>query len=225
MVKIKIVVYVSILPMHHNITRLISFSATPTPFSKPRVFPSPRILSYISLHPLKPNSSTIFTFGSFLIFCFLFHISHRNLPHQGFKEKELENLLALDFAEVMLLYHECFFNYGGSTSRLFQNIAQENQVVVVVMGKRSNIVVLSSDDEENNRSLSSNRSYSKPKSRSLITRSNPNPRVAKKARISGSRSRLSKQSSNVDEVYTTFMICKLLYGYLLCSQMINLCIS
>lgn len=68
------------------------------------------------------------------------------------------------------------------------------------MGKRSNIVVLSSDDEENDRSLSSNRSYSKPKSRSLITRSNPNPRVAKKARISGSRSRLSKQSSNVDEV-------------------------
>lgn len=68
------------------------------------------------------------------------------------------------------------------------------------MGKRNNLVVLSSDDEENERSLSSNRSYSKPKSRSLVTRSNPNPRGAKKARISNSRSRLSKESSNVNEV-------------------------
>ncbi|XP_030974224.1 cell cycle checkpoint protein RAD17 isoform X2 [Quercus lobata] len=68
------------------------------------------------------------------------------------------------------------------------------------MGKRNNLVVLSSDDEENERSLSSNRSYSKPKSRSLVTRSNPNPRGAKKARISNSRSRLSKESSNVNEI-------------------------
>ncbi|KAM3757636.1 hypothetical protein ACB098_02G204500 [Castanea mollissima] len=68
------------------------------------------------------------------------------------------------------------------------------------MGKRNNLVVLSSDDEENERSLSSNRSYSKPKSRSLITRSNANPRGAKKARISNSRSRLSKESSNVNEI-------------------------
>ncbi|KAK4583920.1 hypothetical protein RGQ29_021870 [Quercus rubra] len=68
------------------------------------------------------------------------------------------------------------------------------------MGNRNNLVVLSSDDEENERSLSSNRSYSKPKSRSLVTRSNPNPRRAKKARISNSRSRLSKESSNVNEI-------------------------
>ncbi|GLT73553.1 hypothetical protein SLA2020_454040 [Shorea laevis] len=65
------------------------------------------------------------------------------------------------------------------------------------MGKRNDVVVLSSDGEDDDCSVSSsNRSYSKPKSRSLVTRSNP--RGAKKARLSGSRSHFSKESSNTD---------------------------
>ncbi|KAE8010647.1 hypothetical protein FH972_007000 [Carpinus fangiana] len=67
------------------------------------------------------------------------------------------------------------------------------------MRKRNDLVVLSSDGEDDDCSVSSsNRSYSKPKSRSLIARSNP--RGAKKARLSGSRSHLSKESSNADEI-------------------------
>ncbi|XP_062144381.1 cell cycle checkpoint protein RAD17 isoform X2 [Alnus glutinosa] len=69
----------------------------------------------------------------------------------------------------------------------------------MVMGKSNDVVVLSSDGEDDDCSVSSsNRSYSKPKSRSLVTRSNP--RGAKKARLSGSRSHLSKESSNTDEI-------------------------
>ncbi|KAB1201804.1 Cell cycle checkpoint protein RAD17 [Morella rubra] len=63
------------------------------------------------------------------------------------------------------------------------------------MGKRNNVVVLSSDGEDDDCSLSLNRSYSKPKSRSLVTRSNP--RGPKKACLSGSRSHSSKESRNV----------------------------
>lgn len=76
---------------------------------------------------------------------------------------------------------------------------------MVVMRKGNNVVVLSSsDDEDDRRSLSSNRSYKKPKARSLITRTNP--RSAKKPRLSGSRSRLSKKSNGVDEVSFNFLI-------------------
>ncbi|WCJ32685.1 Cell cycle checkpoint protein RAD17 [Euphorbia peplus] len=65
------------------------------------------------------------------------------------------------------------------------------------MRKRNNVVVLSSDDEDSESSLGSNRSYSKPKSRSLITRTNP--RASKKSRLSGSRSRVVRESRNVDD--------------------------
>ena len=76
---------------------------------------------------------------------------------------------------------------------------------MIVMRKRNDLVVLSSDGEDDDCSVSySNRSYSKPKSRSLITRSNP--RGAKKARLSGSRSHLSKESSNADEVCFNFCL-------------------
>ncbi|KAJ9172646.1 hypothetical protein P3X46_015860 [Hevea brasiliensis] len=64
------------------------------------------------------------------------------------------------------------------------------------MGKRNSVVILSSDDEDDESSLSSNRSYPKPKL--LITRTTS--REPKKPRFSGSRSRLSKESSNADEI-------------------------
>ncbi|XP_041016459.1 cell cycle checkpoint protein RAD17 [Juglans microcarpa x Juglans regia] len=68
----------------------------------------------------------------------------------------------------------------------------------MVTGKRNNVVVLSSDGEDSDYSLTSNRSFSKPKSRLLVTRSNP--RGAKKARLSGSRPHSSKQSSKFDDI-------------------------
>ncbi|KAG2696471.1 hypothetical protein I3760_07G060800 [Carya illinoinensis] len=63
---------------------------------------------------------------------------------------------------------------------------------------RNNVVVLSSDGEDSDYSLTSNRSFSKPKSRLLVTRSNP--RGAKKARLSGSRPHSSKEPSKLDEI-------------------------
>ncbi|XP_043814644.1 cell cycle checkpoint protein RAD17 isoform X4 [Manihot esculenta] len=67
------------------------------------------------------------------------------------------------------------------------------------MGKRNSVVILSSDDEDNESSLSSYQSYPKPKSRRpLITRTNS--REPKKPRISGTRSRMSKECSNVNEI-------------------------
>ncbi|KAF5454590.1 hypothetical protein F2P56_024242 [Juglans regia] len=68
----------------------------------------------------------------------------------------------------------------------------------MVTGKRNNVVVLSSDGEDSDYSLTSNRSFSKPKSRLLVTRSNP--RGAKKARLSGSRPHSRKQSSKFDDI-------------------------
>ncbi|KAF7809635.1 cell cycle checkpoint protein RAD17 [Senna tora] len=66
----------------------------------------------------------------------------------------------------------------------------------MVMAKRNSIVVLSSDDEgdASNRSLSSNTSYAKSKSRSTSTRGK------KRARLSGSRSCSSKDSSRLHEI-------------------------
>lgn len=77
--------------------------------------------------------------------------------------------------------------------------------LVIVMRKGRNVVVLSSsDDEDDKLSLSSNRSYKKPKARSVITRTNPRPE--KKPRVSRSWSRLSKISNGVDEVSFNFLI-------------------
>ncbi|XP_021907838.1 cell cycle checkpoint protein RAD17 isoform X1 [Carica papaya] len=70
------------------------------------------------------------------------------------------------------------------------------------MGKRNGVVVLSSDDEDNNRLLTASRSNSKSKSKSSARRTSP--REAKRARLSGSRSRFSREPSNVDEVRLSF---------------------
>ncbi|XP_012088509.1 cell cycle checkpoint protein RAD17 isoform X2 [Jatropha curcas] len=66
------------------------------------------------------------------------------------------------------------------------------------MGKRNAVVVLSSDDEDNETSLHLSRSYSKPKPRALVTRTNP--RDLKKPRLSSSQSCLSREASNVNEI-------------------------
>lgn len=73
------------------------------------------------------------------------------------------------------------------------------------MGKRSSVVVLSSDDEDNDGSLILNRSYSKPKSRPLVTRTNPREK-SKKPRLSSSQSRLKRESRNFDEVCLDFVL-------------------
>ncbi|XP_034682676.1 cell cycle checkpoint protein RAD17 isoform X4 [Vitis riparia] len=62
------------------------------------------------------------------------------------------------------------------------------------MSKRSTIVVSSSEDEDKDGSFNSKRGYSKCKSR------RKNPSGAKKARISGSRPRLCRDSSVFDEM-------------------------
>uniref|UniRef100_A0A2P2J5G0 Cell cycle checkpoint protein RAD17 n=1 Tax=Rhizophora mucronata TaxID=61149 RepID=A0A2P2J5G0_RHIMU len=66
------------------------------------------------------------------------------------------------------------------------------------MGKRERVIVLSSDDEDDDdRSLSSKRSYRKPKLKPpLATRTIP--RESKRPRISSSRTRLSRESSNAN---------------------------
>ncbi|TYI60412.1 hypothetical protein E1A91_D10G102100v1 [Gossypium mustelinum] len=68
------------------------------------------------------------------------------------------------------------------------------------MGKRNTIVISSSDDEDYEPSSRLTRSYQKPKSTSSLTRTNPSR--AKKPRLPGSR--LTKQSSNVDEMRLAF---------------------
>ncbi|XP_052875830.1 cell cycle checkpoint protein RAD17 isoform X3 [Gossypium arboreum] len=68
------------------------------------------------------------------------------------------------------------------------------------MGKRNNIVISSSDDEDYEPSSRLTRSYQKPKSTSSLTRTNPSR--AKKPRLPGFR--LTKQSSNVDEMRLAF---------------------
>ncbi|KAA3479601.1 cell cycle checkpoint protein RAD17 isoform X2 [Gossypium australe] len=68
------------------------------------------------------------------------------------------------------------------------------------MGKRNTITISSSDDEDYEPSSRLTRSYQKPKSTSSLTRTNPNR--AKKPRLPGSR--LTKQSSNVDEMRLAF---------------------
>ncbi|KAF5738112.1 putative Radiation sensitive 17 [Tripterygium wilfordii] len=74
----------------------------------------------------------------------------------------------------------------------------------MVMGKRNTVVVLSSsDDEDYVPLLSSKRSYSKPNSRSLVTRTEPRA-GKKKRRISDSSSRLCVESSYVDEIRSSF---------------------
>ncbi|KAL5752461.1 hypothetical protein ACOSP7_022646 [Xanthoceras sorbifolium] len=70
------------------------------------------------------------------------------------------------------------------------------------MTKRTGVVVLSSDDEDDKPSLSSNRSYAKSKSKALVSRTSP--RSAKKPRVSGSRSRFCKESSNANEFGVSF---------------------
>lgn len=65
------------------------------------------------------------------------------------------------------------------------------------MGKRNTVVVLSSEDE-GDFSLSSSRSRTRSKLSSTVPRANP--RRSKKPRLSGSRSGLSKDSCNWDEV-------------------------
>lgn len=64
----------------------------------------------------------------------------------------------------------------------------------------TNLMILSSDDEDDcDYKPNSHRSYTKkPKSRSFITRTNP--RQPKKPRVSGSRSRFSRDSPNLFEV-------------------------
>ncbi|KAI4327761.1 hypothetical protein L6164_020185 [Bauhinia variegata] len=68
----------------------------------------------------------------------------------------------------------------------------------MIMGKRNAHVVLSSEDEDNAtlRSSSSNSSYTKSKSKSTSTSS----RGKKRARLSSSRPRLSKDSSKLHEI-------------------------
>lgn len=68
------------------------------------------------------------------------------------------------------------------------------------MGKRNTIVISSSDDEDYEPSSRLTRSYQKPKSTSSLTRTNPSR--AKKPRLPGFR--LTKQSSNVDEMRLAF---------------------
>ncbi|XWS33885.1 hypothetical protein CRYUN_Cryun22dG0121300 [Craigia yunnanensis] len=68
------------------------------------------------------------------------------------------------------------------------------------MGKRNTIVISSSDDEDYQPSSRLKRSYEKEKSRSSVTRTNPS-RV-KKPRLPSSR--LSKESSNADEMRWAF---------------------
>ncbi|OMO55789.1 Checkpoint protein Rad17/Rad24 [Corchorus capsularis] len=67
------------------------------------------------------------------------------------------------------------------------------------MGKRNTVVISSSDDEDYEPSSRLERSYVKPKSKAPVTRTNSR---AKKPRLSGSR--LSKQSSNADEMRLAF---------------------
>ncbi|KAK6237308.1 hypothetical protein QUC31_002777 [Theobroma cacao] len=66
------------------------------------------------------------------------------------------------------------------------------------MGRRNTIVISSSDDEDYEPSSRMKRSYEKPKLRSSVTRTNPSR--AKKPRLS----RLSRESSNVDEMRLAF---------------------
>ncbi|KAJ7953153.1 cell cycle checkpoint protein RAD17 [Quillaja saponaria] len=70
----------------------------------------------------------------------------------------------------------------------------------MVMGKRNSIVVLSSDEEDKDYDPLLSSSYTKSKSRSSSPRTNS--RGVKKARISGSRSRLCKESSKLNDVET-----------------------
>ncbi|XP_065856248.1 cell cycle checkpoint protein RAD17 isoform X2 [Euphorbia lathyris] len=79
------------------------------------------------------------------------------------------------------------------------------------MKKRNSVVVLSSDDEDNESSSGTNRSYSKPKSRPLITRTNP--RESKKSRLSGSRTHVVRESRNIDDVgFPTENFAEYFYG-------------
>lgn len=83
------------------------------------------------------------------------------------------------------------------------------------MGKRNSVVILSSSDEDNESSLSSYQSYPKPKSRRpLITRTNS--REPKKPRFSGTRSRMSKEFSNVNEVCLLLFLMLLYYYHYNC---------
>ncbi|KAJ4843308.1 hypothetical protein Tsubulata_030216 [Turnera subulata] len=66
------------------------------------------------------------------------------------------------------------------------------------MGKRNTTVILSSDDDDSDYTLRSSRSYSKPKSKPLVTRTNP--RQPKRRRVTSSGSCLGRESSNVNEV-------------------------
>ncbi|KAE8705017.1 Cell cycle checkpoint protein RAD17 [Hibiscus syriacus] len=68
------------------------------------------------------------------------------------------------------------------------------------MGKRNTVVISSSDDDDYRPSSRSKRSYEKPKSKSSFSRTNPSR--AKKPRLQ--KSRLTKQSSNVDEMRLAF---------------------
>ncbi|XWS45568.1 hypothetical protein CRYUN_Cryun15aG0147800 [Craigia yunnanensis] len=68
------------------------------------------------------------------------------------------------------------------------------------MRKRSTVVISSSDDEDYEPSSRLKRSYEKTKSRSSVTSTNPSR--AKKPRLPSSR--LSKESSNVDEMRLAF---------------------
>ncbi|XP_022751481.1 cell cycle checkpoint protein RAD17-like isoform X8 [Durio zibethinus] len=68
------------------------------------------------------------------------------------------------------------------------------------MGKRNTVVISSSDDEDYEPSSRLKRSYEKAKSRSSVTRTNPSR--AKKPRLPSFR--LSKESSDVDEVRLAF---------------------
>ncbi|GKV41431.1 hypothetical protein SLEP1_g48967 [Rubroshorea leprosula] len=70
------------------------------------------------------------------------------------------------------------------------------------MGKKNTVVISSSDDEDCGRPSRVKRSYEKPKSRSSFASTNPSR--AKKPRISGSRSCVSKSLSNVDEIRLAF---------------------